>query len=53
VALLNGPMDRPWGVRTASFTDPAGNVWEIAQPVVVPRRMSEAVGTTPLLHAEC
>jgi catechol 2,3-dioxygenase-like lactoylglutathione lyase family enzyme len=33
VALLNGPMDRPWGVRTASFTDPAGNVWEIAQRV--------------------
>jgi catechol 2,3-dioxygenase-like lactoylglutathione lyase family enzyme len=33
VALLNGPMDRAWGVRTASFTDPAGNVWEIAQPV--------------------
>jgi hypothetical protein len=23
------------------------------QPVVVPRRMSEAVGTTPLLHAQC
>jgi catechol 2,3-dioxygenase-like lactoylglutathione lyase family enzyme len=33
VALLNGPMDRPWGVRSASFTDPAGNVWEIAQRV--------------------
>jgi len=31
VALLNGPMDRPWGVRTASFQDPAGNVWEIAK----------------------
>jgi uncharacterized glyoxalase superfamily protein PhnB len=30
VALLNGPMDRPWGVRTASFTDPAGHIWEIA-----------------------
>ncbi|MFC7217066.1 VOC family protein [Streptomyces polyrhachis] len=30
VALLNGPMDRPWGVRTASFRDPAGHVWEIA-----------------------
>jgi catechol 2,3-dioxygenase-like lactoylglutathione lyase family enzyme len=29
--LLNGPMDRPWGVRTASFTDPGGHVWEIAQ----------------------
>lgn len=30
VALLNGPMDRPWGVRTASFHDPAGHIWEIA-----------------------
>ena len=28
--LLNGPIDRPWGVRTASFRDPAGHVWEIA-----------------------
>ena len=31
VALLNGPMNREWGMRTASFTDPAGNIWEIAQ----------------------
>jgi lactoylglutathione lyase len=31
VTLLNGPIDRPWGRRTASFADPAGNVWEIAQ----------------------
>jgi catechol 2,3-dioxygenase-like lactoylglutathione lyase family enzyme len=31
VALLNGPMDRPWGVRTASFSDPGGHIWEIAQ----------------------
>jgi catechol 2,3-dioxygenase-like lactoylglutathione lyase family enzyme len=31
VELLNGPVDREWGVRTASFTDPAGNIWEIAQ----------------------
>jgi catechol 2,3-dioxygenase-like lactoylglutathione lyase family enzyme len=30
VTLLNGPMDRPWGVRTASFVDPGGHVWEIA-----------------------
>ena len=30
VALLNGPMDRPWGVRTASFMDPGGHIWEIA-----------------------
>lgn len=31
VSLLNGPMDRPWGIRTASFSDPAGNIWEIAK----------------------
>ncbi|MGH2344988.1 MAG: VOC family protein [Chloroflexota bacterium] len=31
VKLLNGPMDRPWGVRTASFTDPGGHIWEIAR----------------------
>jgi catechol 2,3-dioxygenase-like lactoylglutathione lyase family enzyme len=31
VKLLNGPMDRPWGVRTASFSDPAGHTWEIAK----------------------
>jgi lactoylglutathione lyase len=31
VVLLNGPMDRPWGVRTASFKDPAGHIWEIAR----------------------
>jgi catechol 2,3-dioxygenase-like lactoylglutathione lyase family enzyme len=31
VKLLNGPMDRPWGIRTASFMDPAGCIWEIAK----------------------
>jgi catechol 2,3-dioxygenase-like lactoylglutathione lyase family enzyme len=31
VKLLNGPMDRPWGIRTASFQDPAGYIWEIAR----------------------
>jgi len=30
VTLLNGPMDRPWGARTASFQDPAGHIWGIA-----------------------
>ena len=30
--LLNGPMDRPWGIRTASFRDPGGHIWEIAHP---------------------
>ena len=31
VKLLNGPLDRPWGIRTASFVDPGGHIWEIAQ----------------------
>jgi catechol 2,3-dioxygenase-like lactoylglutathione lyase family enzyme len=31
VALLNGPIDRPWGRRTAAFADPSGHVWEVAQ----------------------
>ena len=30
VVLLNGPVDRPWGPRTASFSDPSGHIWEIA-----------------------
>jgi len=33
VELLNGPTDREWGIRTASFRDPGGHVWEIAQPL--------------------
>jgi len=36
VELLNGPMDRPWGVRTASFRDPDGYVWEIAHEIADP-----------------
>src|SRR5258708_36420181 len=32
VKLLNGPMDRPWGIRTASFTDPGCHIWEVAPP---------------------
>ena len=31
VELLNGPMNRAWGMRTAAFTDPDGHIWEIAQ----------------------
>jgi lactoylglutathione lyase len=30
VTLINGPMDRPWGIRTACFADPSGHIWEIA-----------------------
>lgn len=31
VEFLNGPVDRPWGVRTAAFSDPDGHMWELAQ----------------------
>ncbi|MFL5651920.1 MAG: VOC family protein [Chloroflexota bacterium] len=31
VEILNGPMDRPWGIRTAAFRDPGGHIWEIAK----------------------
>ncbi len=33
VKLLNGPIDRHWGLRTATFMDPDGHVWEIAQAI--------------------
>jgi lactoylglutathione lyase len=36
VVLLSGPIDREWGKRTASFSDPDGNIWEIAQDLRPP-----------------
>jgi catechol 2,3-dioxygenase-like lactoylglutathione lyase family enzyme len=36
-ARLNGPEDRPWGMRTANFQDPDGYVWEIATEIPKPR----------------
>jgi catechol 2,3-dioxygenase-like lactoylglutathione lyase family enzyme len=30
VTLINGPMDREWGLRTACFADPDGHIWEVA-----------------------
>jgi lactoylglutathione lyase len=33
VELLNGPMNREWGMRTASFADPDGHVWEVAAKI--------------------
>jgi catechol 2,3-dioxygenase-like lactoylglutathione lyase family enzyme len=33
VALLSGPADRAWGMRTLTFADPSGYVWEIAQEI--------------------
>jgi catechol 2,3-dioxygenase-like lactoylglutathione lyase family enzyme len=31
VELIAGPADRPWGMRTVTFADPGGHIWEIAQ----------------------
>jgi len=39
VALLNGPIDRPWGMRTACVEDPDGHIWEFAQ------NLSETAGS--------
>ncbi len=33
VAMLNGPMNRAWGIRTAAFQDPTGTVWELSGPL--------------------
>jgi len=33
IPVLNGPLDRPWGIRTAAFADPSGHVWEFAAPL--------------------
>ena len=33
VTLLNGPMDRPWGIRTVSFVAPGGHAWELGAPI--------------------
>jgi lactoylglutathione lyase len=33
VTLLRPPADQTWGLRTAYFADPEGNIWEINQPV--------------------
>jgi lactoylglutathione lyase len=30
VSIVSGPLDRPWGMRTAAFLDPDGYVWEVA-----------------------
>jgi catechol 2,3-dioxygenase-like lactoylglutathione lyase family enzyme len=31
VKLLTGPVDREWGMRVATFTDPDGHSWELGQ----------------------
>jgi catechol 2,3-dioxygenase-like lactoylglutathione lyase family enzyme len=33
VEVITGPADRPWGMRTVTFADPGGHIWEIAQGI--------------------
>lgn len=33
VKFIREPVNREWGLRTAHFKDPDGNVWEIAQTI--------------------
>jgi len=33
ITFLNGPFDRPWGIRAVTVQDPDGHIWEIAQPL--------------------
>lgn len=33
VTFVRPPTDQPWGLRTAHFADPEGNLWEINQPM--------------------
>ncbi|GHO48245.1 VOC family protein [Ktedonospora formicarum] len=33
VTFLRPPTDQSWGLRTAHFTDPEGNLWEINQEI--------------------
>jgi catechol 2,3-dioxygenase-like lactoylglutathione lyase family enzyme len=33
VQPLTGPADRDWGMRTATFADPGGYIWEFTQEI--------------------
>ena len=33
VIFVRPPTDQHWGLRTAHFADPEGNLWEINQPI--------------------
>jgi lactoylglutathione lyase len=35
VTFLRPPTNQPWGLRTAHFADPEGNLWEINQPIAL------------------
>jgi len=33
ISIVYGPVDRPWGVRSAAFVDPDGHVWQFSSDI--------------------
>jgi len=33
VSIVYGPVDRPWGVRSAGFRDPDGHIWQFGSDI--------------------
>ena len=33
VPIISGPLDRPWGMRSAAFLDPDGYAWEVSADI--------------------
>ena len=33
ISVVYGPVDRPWGVRSAAFVDPDGHVWQFSSDI--------------------
>jgi lactoylglutathione lyase len=42
VAFAKPPTSQPWGLRTAHFTDPEGNLWEISHNIAARAEKQEA-----------
>jgi len=46
VVFVQPPTSRPWGVRTAHFADPEGNLWEIGHDIAAVAAKQEAAART-------
>ncbi len=33
ISIVYGPVDRPWGVRSAAFVDPDSHVWQFSSDI--------------------
>ena len=33
IPIVYGPVDRPWGVRSAGFRDPDGHIWQFGSDI--------------------